>query len=107
MSENKQQPLHKAGRSYVKKLIRMRRHLIKEGVNNYQHAHEVVERLDKLLNFWPYDTPRKMAYFVHNHSAEILYLIPGPNCRAHNSLTAEFNSLLSQSQQLLHHESIC
>ena len=107
MSNKKQQPFHKAGRSYVKKLIRMRRLLIRKGVNKYRQAPEVIEKLDKLLDFWPYDTPRKMAHFVQNHSAEILYLIPGPNCRAHNSLAAEFKALLSQSQQLLHHEPIC
>ncbi len=104
---NKQQPLHKAGRLYVQKLIRMRKALIRKGVNSLVYAPEAVEELDRLLQFWSYSTSAKMAHFINNKSEKIMYLIPGPNCRAHKSLLSEFNSLYVQSRQILHHESIC
>lgn len=107
MTNNLNQPLYKAGRTYVQKLIRMRNAMIRRNIDNGLYTQPVIDELGGLLNFWPYATNPNMAHFFYNKAEKIMYLIPGPNCQAHKKLLAEFNSLYNQSNQILSYESVC
>lgn len=100
-----QKSFHDNAKRFVKKVIAIRRVIISERKNQLDQAESVIERLESLLKYWPYNTNRKMALFLKNHRCDILYLIPGQNSRSHQSIMAQFNELLEKSKHLLRHES--
>jgi hypothetical protein len=107
MSNNLNQPFYKAGRVYVQKLIRMRSAMIRKGVDTGLYSQPIIDELGGLLKFWPYSSNETMAQFINNKSLQIMYLIPGPNCRAHKSLNEEFNSLYDKSREILNYAAVC
>ncbi len=107
MSKNVNQPFYKAGRAYVQKLIRMRSAMIRKGVDTGLYSQPIIDELGGLLKFWPYSSNETMARFINNKSLQIMYLIPGSNCRAHDSLSKEFNSLYHKSREILKDAALC
>lgn len=93
MTEKSKVPLPEAGRSYIKKLIRVRRALIAKRINTLPRSAGICDQMDKLLNYWPYDTSEKMAYFFLSNSDNILYIMPSQLCKAHRTLMEEYEEL--------------
>lgn len=94
---------HADAKRFVKKVIAIRRVIITERKNHLPQADSVIDSLENLLNYWPYNTNEKMASFIRNHREEILYLMPGKGSRSHRSLMEQYNSILERCNQVLSH----
>ncbi|MGV8828221.1 MAG: hypothetical protein ACWA6U_07855 [Breznakibacter sp.] len=103
------QSFHYEAKLFVRRAINMRKAMIKRGVSLASEAPAITRRLEQLLNYWPYNTNVTMARFIHNHRAEILYILPGVNCKAYKSFIDRFNAIVQRSEQVLKldYEPVC
>lgn len=81
---------------FVRKLIRMRKAILRLGLSNKQVGHELYE-LEALINYNKYDKPHQASKFFVRKQNEILSLMPGKACKAHESLMSEFRTHFTNS----------
>ena len=90
---------HAEAKAFVRKVIRTRKYLIKKGANHVASAPGIVDKLDRQLNFFPYNQNETMARFIQNYRQDISDIIPGGKCKA--GFTDQFSELVSESNNIL------
>lgn len=90
-------PFH--ARSTIKRIIRMRKRLI---LNDQSKGDKFrllrnIEQLEKLLNYYPFNTRETMSRFVIRQAPDIMALIPGKGSRSHEKMMADFDEIYNEA----------
>lgn len=96
-----QSAFHIEAKAYIRKVLRTRKGIIKKGYSNIANAADVVNKLERQLNYWPYNTDETMARFITFYHNDIAYIIPGGCCRAGKTFLAELAEINYRSLQIL------
>ncbi|WP_289054200.1 hypothetical protein [Carboxylicivirga marina] len=86
----------------MRKVLRVRKRIIKDGHNHVPAASEIIARMENQLNYWPYNRPETMARFITLYHNELCTIIPGGNCKAGGKYFKELSELNTKSYQILH-----
>lgn len=93
----KNYPLH--ARSFVKRMIRMRKRLIRDNLSKGDKSAMMrqVDHLEKLLDFYPYNTRKLMSRFIIRESSAILSIMPGQGSKSHDSASRQFQEIYDEA----------
>lgn len=86
-------------RDFVLKVIRIRRRLIlnQHSKLNTVQCFNLMRAMKIWLEAYPHATEEQLARFFLRHSIDILYIIPGQGCTAHDKLITQFNKLYEEA----------
>lgn len=88
-------------RQFILKVIRIRKRLILNGHSraNAMQCFTRMRKMENWLSFFPNASEENMRKFFLRHTIDILYLIPGERCTAHEKLLKEFNELYATAKE--------
>jgi len=95
--------LHQELRKWITAVIKQRSYLIRSGrslKNSYQMA-ENMDHLRRRLDFFPYDSDRKISLLFQQNKARILSLLPGKGSGGHDKNQVEFAHFDQITRQIL------
>lgn len=97
--------LHKDAKDYIRKVLRVRAKLIREGASkmNPALAERHIGTLTRYLSYYKYDSDLAMAKFWRRHRYAIFELIPGASSPASKPLIERFNDLDGQVNIVISH----
>ncbi|MFH0757365.1 MAG: hypothetical protein V2B15_08770 [Bacteroidota bacterium] len=80
-------------RKWITAVIKQRSYLVRQGVSkkNSSLMTENMEYLRRHLDYYPYETDRKISLLFQRNRARILSLLPGDGASGHEKLMEEFN----------------
>lgn len=93
-------PFH--ARSFLKRMIRMRKRLIHEGISKHDEKNmlRILSDVEKKLDFFPLNTREKMAGFIIRQAPSILYIMPGEKSKSHKKAFATFQQLYDEALEI-------
>jgi hypothetical protein len=96
MKKQIKQITHETIIAYIKKLVKIRKHLIATGKSKIDEVHAVpcCQHLDLMVNAYPYATIEKAAGLFLRKADFIYYLMP-QNSKCTEKLMLEFNEIKS------------
>lgn len=94
---------HRVVRSWLTVVIRQRILLVSRGANRKNPALMInnTHHLQKYLDYYSYDSNKKIARFFISNKDIIHSILPGPGSSGHSKKDREFNSYLNQCNQIL------
>lgn len=90
-------------KAHVRKIFRVRTKLLEEhkSLANTTTLKVTLERIERLFNYYPYNTDAKMAMFIKNHMAELMFLTPAHDSNCHAQMMNDLNSIYDESIKIL------
>lgn len=87
-------------RAYIRKLVRMRKHLNKQGLSgkNVMATERAMRALINWLEFFPNASDAQVRRFIERHLNEVELIMPGENSRSFESLNQQLISLIYGSE---------
>ena len=82
-------------RDFVLKTIRIRRRIMDQGHSkiNPMQCYSRMKSMEDWLKFYPQATEEQLQKFFVRNSINILYILPGRRCVAHEKLINQFTEL--------------
>lgn len=83
-------------RSFVKKLFNLRNRLIVSGKSyiNNARAFSVMEQMKIWMDAYPFATEEQFTKFLKRNYNELMYLIPGGECKSKNAWVEKLNEFV-------------
>lgn len=83
-------------RKYIKKVVRMRRYLNREGLSgkNVLATERAIAKLQRWLEFYPNATDAQVRRFLQRSINEVEILLPGQRSTSYQSLHDQLNDIL-------------
>lgn len=90
-------------REFVESVIKIRKALLRSDQNkkNVMLMHEIIDRLERFLNAYPYNSARNLAKFFLLNAQEILEILPGEGSKCHDCKYDEFNKIYESCLHLI------
>ena len=94
--------LHQELRKWLIAVIKQRDYLIRQGISrkNEYRMRENIEFLRRRLDFFSYDTDRKISMLFQQNKVRILSLLPGDGSGNHQKRQVEFIRFESLTRQI-------
>lgn len=84
-------------RAFLLKIIKMRRHMLNNGLSqkNFCMCMRHIAKVEPWLKAYPHASNQNVQRFARRHMDSFLYILPGRNHPAHNSLLEQFQTLIN------------